>query len=94
LAEIPGGLGAYSESPGAAVCRRLIAGAIERRDGFPCSLNELYMTVRRAPRFTRAARGGRGCMRGLCGVGGFVRGNTGGFAVVVRAPLAVAAAAA
>jgi aspartate/methionine/tyrosine aminotransferase len=46
LAEIPGGLGAYSDSAGAAVVRRLIAGAIERRDGVPCDPSELYMTVR------------------------------------------------
>lgn len=50
LAEIPGGLGAYSDSAGAAVVRRLIAGAIEKRDGVPCSPDEIYMTVRRGGR--------------------------------------------
>jgi alanine transaminase len=45
LAEIPGGLGAYSDSAGAAVCRRQIAAAIERRDGVPCDMSELYLTV-------------------------------------------------
>lgn len=46
LEGIPGGLGAYSESPGAPVVRRLIAGAIERRDGVACDPDEIYMTVR------------------------------------------------
>ncbi|KAI8477320.1 MAG: alanine aminotransferase 2 [Monoraphidium minutum] len=49
LAEIPGGLGAYSESAGAAVCRRQIAAAIERRDGTPSDMNEIYMTDGASP---------------------------------------------
>ncbi|KIZ01751.1 alanine transaminase [Monoraphidium neglectum] len=49
LAEIPGGLGAYSDSAGAAVCRRQIAAAIERRDGVPCDMSELYLTDGASP---------------------------------------------
>jgi alanine transaminase len=45
LKEIPGGIGAYSDSAGALVLRRQIAAAIERRDGFPCNPDELYLTV-------------------------------------------------
>ena len=45
LEEIPGGIGAYSDSAGAPVLRRQIAGAIERRDGCPCNPDELYLTV-------------------------------------------------
>jgi alanine transaminase len=45
LAEIPGGIGAYSDSAGALVLRKQIAAAIERRDGFPCDPEELYLTV-------------------------------------------------
>lgn len=46
LAEIPGGLGAYSDSAGALVLRKQIAAALEKRDGFPASSDELYLTVR------------------------------------------------
>jgi hypothetical protein len=46
LEGIPGGLGAYSDSAGAAVCRRQIAAAIAARDGTPCDPEDIYMTVR------------------------------------------------
>lgn len=45
LADIPGGVGAYSDSAGALVLRKQIAAAIERRDGYPCSPDDLYLTV-------------------------------------------------
>lgn len=45
LSDIPGGLGAYSDSAGALVLRRQIAAALEKRDGFPASPDELYLTV-------------------------------------------------
>jgi hypothetical protein len=45
LAEIPGGLGAYSDSAGALVLRKQIAAALEQRDGCPASPDELYLTV-------------------------------------------------
>jgi hypothetical protein len=45
LAEIPGGLGAYSDSAGALVLRKQIAAALEKRDGCPASPDELYLTV-------------------------------------------------
>ena len=49
LSQIPGGIGAYSESSGALVMRQLIAEAIERRDGYPCSPEDLYMTDGASP---------------------------------------------
>lgn len=45
LSEIPGGLGAYSDSAGAPVLRRQIAAALEKRDGCPANPDELYLTV-------------------------------------------------
>lgn len=46
LSDIPGGVGAYSDSAGALVLRKQIAEALERRDGFPANPEELYLTVR------------------------------------------------
>jgi hypothetical protein len=46
LSDIPGGVGAYSDSAGALVLRKQIAAAIERRDGHPASPDEIYLTVR------------------------------------------------
>jgi aspartate/methionine/tyrosine aminotransferase len=64
LRGIPGGLGAYSDSAGAAVLRRHIAAALEKRDGVPADPDELYLTVRGggggAPPPGRVARGGGG----------------------------------
>lgn len=48
LSDIPGGVGAYSDSAGALVLRKQIAAAIERRDGYPANPEELYLTVRAA----------------------------------------------
>jgi aspartate/methionine/tyrosine aminotransferase len=45
LSDIPGGVGAYSDSAGALVLRKQIAAAIERRDGHPASPDEIYLTV-------------------------------------------------
>jgi aspartate/methionine/tyrosine aminotransferase len=45
LSDIPGGVGAYSDSAGALVLRKQIAAAIERRDGYPASPDEIYLTV-------------------------------------------------
>lgn len=50
LADIPGGLGAYSESPGAMCIRRMVADAISRRDGgIPCDPEGIYMTDGASP---------------------------------------------
>ena len=49
LDQIPGGVGAYSESAGAYVMRRLVADAIERRDGYPCNPEDIYMTDGASP---------------------------------------------
>lgn len=49
LSQIPGGIGAYSESSGALVMRQLISEAIERRDGYPCNPEDLYMTDGASP---------------------------------------------
>lgn len=49
LAEIPGGLGAYSDSAGALVLRKQIAAALQKRDGFPASPDELYLTDGASP---------------------------------------------
>lgn len=49
LAEIPGGLGAYSDSAGALVLRKQIAAALEQRDGCPASPDELYLTDGASP---------------------------------------------
>ncbi|KAL4425901.1 hypothetical protein ABPG75_009917 [Micractinium tetrahymenae] len=44
LGAIPGGLGAYSESKGAAICRQHVAQGIEARDGHPCDIDDLWLT--------------------------------------------------
>lgn len=49
LEAIPGGLGAYSESAGAMVLRKLVASAIEKRDGCPCHAEDIYMTDGASP---------------------------------------------
>ena len=49
LDQIPGGVGAYSESAGAFVMRKLVADAIERRDGHPCNPEDIYMTDGASP---------------------------------------------
>lgn len=45
LSDIPGGVGAYSDSKGALVLRKQIAAALEQRDGFPADPEEIYLTV-------------------------------------------------
>eukprot|EP00879_Flechtneria_rotunda_P021046 GHRR01022172.1.p1 GENE.GHRR01022172.1~~GHRR01022172.1.p1 ORF type:complete len:249 (+),score=71.89 GHRR01022172.1:283-1029(+) len=49
LSDIPGGVGAYSDSAGTLVLRRQIAAALERRDGWPADPEELYMTDGASP---------------------------------------------
>ncbi len=49
LQAIPGGVGAYSESAGATVLRKMVAEAIERRDGVPASADDIYMTDGASP---------------------------------------------
>ncbi|WIA15264.1 hypothetical protein OEZ86_003901 [Tetradesmus obliquus] len=49
LSDIPGGVGAYSDSAGALVLRKQIAAAIERRDGYPASPDEIYLTDGASP---------------------------------------------
>jgi len=49
LAAIPGGLGAYSDSAGAAILRRMVAKAIEKRDGVPSNPDNIYMTDGASP---------------------------------------------
>ncbi|GAX86501.1 hypothetical protein CEUSTIGMA_g13909.t1 [Chlamydomonas eustigma] len=49
LEQIPGGVGAYSESAGAFVVRKLVAEAIARRDRHPCNPEEIYMTDGASP---------------------------------------------
>jgi aspartate/methionine/tyrosine aminotransferase len=44
LAAIPGGTGAYSDTKGALICRQQVAAGIERRDGFPCDPDDLFLT--------------------------------------------------
>ncbi|KAG2484750.1 hypothetical protein HYH03_016497 [Edaphochlamys debaryana] len=41
--QIPGGLGAYSDSAGALIIRQLVADSIARRDGYPASPENIYM---------------------------------------------------
>jgi alanine transaminase len=43
LGRIQGGTGAYSESKGALVCREHVAKGIEKRDGHPCSTDDLWL---------------------------------------------------
>lgn len=66
LAEIPGGLGAYSDSAGALMLRKQIAAALQKRDGFPASPDELYLTVRERQ---GGGVGGGGGDEGLVGEG-------------------------
>ncbi|GFH09772.1 aminotran_1_2 domain-containing protein, partial [Haematococcus lacustris] len=50
LAAIPGGVGAYSDSAGALILRKMVAAAIERRDGgIPCSTEDLFLTDGASP---------------------------------------------
>lgn len=49
LKNIPGGVGAYSESKGAAHLRKEVAKGIERRDGLPCDPNDLWLTDGASP---------------------------------------------
>ena len=44
LDNIKGGTGAYSESKGALICRRHVAQGITERDGFPCDVDDLWLT--------------------------------------------------
>lgn len=44
LDNIKGGTGAYSESKGALICRRHVAQGISERDGFPCDVDDLWLT--------------------------------------------------
>ena len=39
-----GGTGAYSESKGVAFLREMVAAGIEKRDGHPCSIEDLWLT--------------------------------------------------
>ncbi|KAG2447826.1 hypothetical protein HYH02_007282 [Chlamydomonas schloesseri] len=47
--QIPGGLGAYSESAGALIIRQLVADAIAKRDGYPADPENIYMTDGASP---------------------------------------------
>ncbi|GAB4822530.1 hypothetical protein N2152v2_009576 [Parachlorella kessleri] len=49
LAHLPGGIGAYSDSKGAPYLRQQVAAGIERRDGFPCDPDSLFMTDGASP---------------------------------------------
>ena len=49
MAGIPGGTGPYSHSQGAPFLRGEVARAIERRDGHPCNMNNLYLTDGASP---------------------------------------------
>lgn len=49
LAAIPGGVGAYSQSKGVALLRQEVAAAIEKRDGHPCSPDDLFLTDGASP---------------------------------------------
>lgn len=44
LDNIKGGTGAYSESKGATICREHVAKGISERDGYPCDINDLWLT--------------------------------------------------
>lgn len=46
---LKGGLGAYTESPGAITLRKCVAEAVERRDGFPCNPENLFLTDGASP---------------------------------------------
>nr|QKY15195.1 alanine aminotransferase (GPT) [Polytomella parva] len=49
LKNIPGGVGAYSESAGAFIVRKLVAEAVQRRDGVFCDPDNLFMTDGASP---------------------------------------------
>jgi len=49
LEAIPGGTGAYSESKGALICRQHVAEGIAKRDGFPCDVDDLWLTDGASP---------------------------------------------
>ncbi|PSC68925.1 alanine aminotransferase 2 [Micractinium conductrix] len=49
LSSIPGGVGAYSESKGAVILRQHVAHGIERRDGHPCDIDNLWLTDGASP---------------------------------------------
>mmetsp|Transcript_18252 Transcript_18252/g.39287 ORF Transcript_18252/g.39287 Transcript_18252/m.39287 type:complete len:505 (+) Transcript_18252:254-1768(+) len=49
LQKIPGGVGAYSESAGAYVIRKMVAEAIHKRDGVPAHPEDIYMTDGASP---------------------------------------------
>jgi alanine transaminase len=44
LANTKGGTGAYSESKGVAFLRKMVAAGIEKRDGHPCEIEDLWLT--------------------------------------------------
>ena len=44
LANTKGGTGAYSESKGVSFIRKMVADGIERRDGHPCEVEDLWLT--------------------------------------------------
>jgi alanine transaminase len=44
LANMKGGTGAYSESKGVAFLRKMVADGIEKRDGHPCDIEDLWLT--------------------------------------------------
>ena len=44
LSNIKGGTGAYSESKGALICREHVAKGISERDGYPCDVDNLWLT--------------------------------------------------
>lgn len=46
---IPGGMGAYSESPGCMVVRQMVADAITKRDGYECNPEDIFMTDGASP---------------------------------------------
>jgi len=56
IAETPGGLGAYSHSQGLSWVRRDIANFIERRDGYPCDPEDLFITNGASPAVQDALR--------------------------------------
>jgi alanine transaminase len=49
LNQLPGGVGAYSDSQGAFILRKQIAEAIQRRDGYDCNVEDLFMTDGASP---------------------------------------------
>ena len=44
LANTKGGTGAYSESKGVSFIRQMVADGIEKRDGHPCRIEDLWLT--------------------------------------------------